>query len=292
MQHSENVEKIRHICDKRPLDRSPSEINTLVELTAKCRVFNALVEANGITSHHYCCRYLKYQFCMQGQHLFRYGEVGTRFYIILHGTIGVEVPAKVKDHTALFIEVTTLSDGSSFGELALESSNPRAASIKCKTHSHFLYLEKGDYVRLVSRIVLEKRNSLVNFLQSLPMFNTCTKGTLTKLSYIFKEKVFQKGHIVYNEGDEAEDIYIVKHGEFEFYKLIKKHRATGDTGVNNKTKLKKSKIACLGNGEMFGEEDSLRDTKRISTCMCIANSSIVFCISKTVSIYLGFSEAN
>jgi CRP-like cAMP-binding protein len=45
--------------------------------------------------------------------------------------------------------VLTLSDGYSFGELALEDNKPRAASILCLEDSHFAVLEKEDYKRIL-----------------------------------------------------------------------------------------------------------------------------------------------
>ena len=43
------------------------------------------------------------------------------------------------------MEVAILNHGSSFGELALISNKPRAATIKCITDTHFLVLHKQDY---------------------------------------------------------------------------------------------------------------------------------------------------
>lgn len=277
------IEKIKEICNKRPIERVPQELAILVDITKNCKVFKALIEANGASAHTFCCKYLQYQYCPQSEYLFKYGEVGTRFYIILSGIVGIEVPKKTPKMPTVFLEILTLNNGSSFGELALENSKPRAASIKCKAPSHFLYLEKADYFKLISRIVLEKRNFLVNFLQALPIFMSCTKGTLAKLSYICKEKTFHKGQIVYSEGDSADEIFVIQKGEFEFYKSIRKQQRRNEQSIGNKKNIKQSKIASLGIGEMFGEEDSLRSGKRLCTCFCVSSAATVLCILKTVS---------
>lgn len=270
------------ICNKRPAERQSHEIALLADVTRHCKVFKALIESSGVSSHNQCCKYLKYEFCPYNEYLFRHGEKGTKFYIIIAGSVGIEVPKKNLDGEEIFVEVTTLNSGSSFGELALESSKPRAASIKCKSDSHFMYLEKHDYVGLMSKIVQEKRDSLVDFLQSLPLFMNCTKGALTKLTYVFRERYYNKGQFVYNEGESAEDMFIIYKGEFEFYKIIKKAKSKKNVGIKLKDKLKKSKIANYGVGEVFGEEDSLRGLNRMSSCKCIQNGSIALCISKNV----------
>ena len=38
-----------------------------------------------------------------------------------------------------------MGEGKSFGELALMTSKPRAATIQCKKDSEFAVLEKNDY---------------------------------------------------------------------------------------------------------------------------------------------------
>lgn len=285
MQESEFIQKVIAICNKQPNDRQGSEISTLIELTKTCKFFKSLIEENGNSSHIQCCKYLKYYYGSQGDYIFKYGEKGTRFFIIISGLVGVELPKKNLKGDVIFFEAITLGSGTSFGELALESSKPRAASIRCKQDSHFIYLEKQDYVQLISKIVLDKRNKSVNFLQSLPMFNSCTKGTLSKLTYAFKEKSYNKGQIVYSEGDKSEEIFVVKNGEFEFIKTIKKlkKRHSIVSGIQPKEKFKHCKIANYCVGEMFGEEDTIRDLPRANTCKSLTNGGVILTILKTVS---------
>ena len=45
----------------------------------------------------------------------------------------------------LFKEVVAFKDGKSFGELALITSKPRAATIVCKQDCDFAVLDKQDY---------------------------------------------------------------------------------------------------------------------------------------------------
>jgi CRP-like cAMP-binding protein len=275
------IHKVITICNKKPNERLPSEISTLVELTKTCKIFKSLIEENGKASHVQCCKYLQYYFGQQGEYVFRYGEKGSKFYVIISGLVAVEIPKKSARGDTIFTEAITLATGASFGDLALESSKPRAASIKCKEDSHFIFLEKQDYVSLIAKLVQDKRDASVNFLQSLPMFNTCTKGTLTKLTYAFKEKNFNKGQIVYNEGDKADDVFLVKKGEFEFFKIIKKQRKEKNVLIY-KEKFKHCKIANYGIGEIFGEEDAFRMLPRANTCKSVSNNSLVLVILKNV----------
>ena len=48
-----------------------------------------------------------------------------------------------------FITVNTLVDGNFFGELALESDKPRAASIVCESDVILALISKTDYNRII-----------------------------------------------------------------------------------------------------------------------------------------------
>lgn len=50
------------------------------------------------------------------------------------------------------MEVVTLREGKSFGELALIKNKPRAATIRCKDDCHFAVMNKADYQKVLQRI--------------------------------------------------------------------------------------------------------------------------------------------
>lgn len=55
-----------------------------------------------------------------------------------------------------FVKVITLSEGNSFGELALIHDKPRAATIRCESDVILGSINKGDYKNIIGKI--EKRN--------------------------------------------------------------------------------------------------------------------------------------
>lgn len=101
--------------------------------------------------------------------------------------------------------------------------------------------------------------AIVNFLQNLPLFKDWTKGTLTKLSYYFKEYSYIRKQTVYKEGSSADAVYFIRNGEFKIVKILK-------FGLQQMTPVKKMNIiekktrstvhiATLGEGEIFGDDD-------------------------------------
>jgi CRP-like cAMP-binding protein len=293
------ITKVQQICKKKPNERTNSNLKELQELTKNSKIFKSLIETNGESAHLICCKYLLYEFCNQGEYLFKIGDQGSRFYIIISGEIGVEVMLKDEVTGDINItEVVQIGKGGSFGELALESSKPRAASIRCKLPSHFVALEKADYTRLMSKLVRDKRNQIVNFLQSLPIFSNTTKGSLSKLTYNFKEKEYFMNQIVYKEGDLVSDIFIIINGEFLFQKKIKVDDGRKLYDINlgiydEQSEIKKYKakslhkkliqvgtISRLTVGEIFGIEELEGQPKKF-TCVCSSTKAKILCIPKS-----------
>ena len=293
------ITKVKQICNKKPKERSHSDLLELEDLTKNTKVFKNLIETNGDYAHRLCCQHLVYEYCAENNYLFKQGDPGTRFYIIISGNVGVEIPMK-DEHSGEIktIEVVSFTKGACFGELALESSKPRAASIKCKSDSHFVALEKVDYNRMIAKMVRDKRDFIVNFFSSLPIFSNMTKGSLAKLTYNFREKEYIKNQVVYKEGDFAVDAFIIVEGEFLFTKKIKvddgRKKYALDTGkydenseilkIRAKGLQKKlvqiGNISKLGIGELFGIEEAENEPRKYS-CSCNTIKGKVLVIPKS-----------
>lgn len=50
-----------------------------------------------------------------------------------------------------------------------------------------------------------------------------TKSQLQKLVHLMKRVDYKRGHVVYNQGDNCENIYFVYSGEFELIKSVSLH---------------------------------------------------------------------
>lgn len=292
------INKVKLICKKKPNDRTPNDIQELQELTRHSKVFQNIIELSGESAHQICCKFLSYEFCPADHYLFNVGDQGTCFYTMISGRVGIEIPKRDEySGDSKMIEVVELGKGASFGELALESSKPRLASVKCKADSHFVTLEKADYNRMIAKVVRDKRNNVVNFLKSLPIFGSITKGSLAKLTYNFKEKEFIKGQVVYKEGDPIIEVFLVTEGEFLFQKRIlvedgrKKNAIYNEHYTDtievikfrskalNKKLVQIGNIAKIGPGELFGVEEKDESLRKFS-CICNSAKAKVLCILK------------
>jgi ATP-binding cassette subfamily B protein len=81
-----------------------------------------------------------------GQVIFRQGEPGDRFYIVVRGQVDV----LTTDPAGRERRLSTLTDGDYFGEIALLEEVPRTATIRARTSVVCLTLERKHFLDLVA----------------------------------------------------------------------------------------------------------------------------------------------
>ncbi|MBO9604435.1 MAG: ATP-binding cassette domain-containing protein [Paenibacillaceae bacterium] len=82
-----------------------------------------------------------------GQHVFRQGEPGHKFYIIVRGKVEVSR----RNEAGETVRMAVLQDGDHFGEIALLNEVPRTADITALADSTFLTLTRGQLLPLLDR---------------------------------------------------------------------------------------------------------------------------------------------
>lgn len=154
-----------------PYQRTPKQISTLQGLTQNIKFFINQIQERGEDIHTQICQFIGYEFISAGGFACQYGEIGSKFYIILEGSVRVLIPSRTNEGQNEFQEVSQLHSGMAFGELALIKNQPRAASIQCINDCHLAVLEKEHYLRILGKFEAKKLDLLVDFFASLPLFN-------------------------------------------------------------------------------------------------------------------------
>jgi CRP-like cAMP-binding protein len=223
--------------------------------------------------------------------VFKFGEFGKKFYIILEGSVSVIVPFVDEEGNTNMITVAQLGSGVSFGELALIKDQPRAASILCATDCHMAVLLKEDYMKIIGRAEARKLDKTIELLKEIPFFSKWSKRKLEKMTYYFQVRQFKRKDTVFKHGTPSTHVYIVKSGEFELNKPIFLAQST-QKNLTRDLDSKKSifssepkqknftvKVALLGKGEMFCEEEVIKGKPNVCTCNCFSPSGELFCIT-------------
>ena len=84
-----------------------------------------------------------------GEIIIRQGDEGDYFYVIEQGEALVTRVVEEDENTEDSIEMAHLGEGSTFGEAALISNNPRNATVSMQTDGVLLRLNKEDFLKLM-----------------------------------------------------------------------------------------------------------------------------------------------
>lgn len=158
------------------------------------------------------------------------------------------------DDLEWFVEVITLTDGQSFGELALIHSKPRAATITASTKCSFGVISRYDYKRTIEKIQRRESDAKAEFFKKIPFLSHWTRTQLEKVIMSFVKRNYIRKQIIYKEDDEAKFIYIVLHGELEVSR-IRDTEVTEDLNIEN--------------GAYYGKHISFKQKKKKNIVMQI-----------------------
>ena len=200
------------------------------------------------------CRAVQYESFEPGYHVFREGDKGEKFYIILKGAVSVRHRDPMRQ---VDVTIATLQEGHSFGELALlqgtrtksgktdssstaatasassasaststsddtmsNATNLRTASVLCTDRSEFLVLHRQDYNKILNSMINKDIAEKVKFLRNVKTgaFRDLTTERLESLSGVLNLRRYPKNGILVRQGDDADELFFIKRGECRIVK--------------------------------------------------------------------------
>lgn len=273
-------EALTKILSKPSLSRSAEDINKISSYMSNINFFSSIRNNKPVFQE--CCAFIIYEHFHSEKFVFKFGDKGDKFYILLEGEVSVLLPASGSD-SAKLKEILTLKSGSSFGDLALIESKPRSATILTKSECHFAVLGRTDYQRILGNIMKQQRLDLVTFLQGQPLFENFTKGSLMKLSYCFEEKTYKKRQIIFEEGAKIDFLYLIKEGEVKISKKILMTKVDHENRGKYKDLLNKkfsqnAQISVLEHNEFLGLYDIEKGIYE-NTAVCASKNAVLLRVS-------------
>ncbi|CAD8048017.1 unnamed protein product [Paramecium primaurelia] len=308
------------ILTKSSYHRTQYEIEILKKATKHIVYFQKLLEKDqGVLLWERCLRKMSYKSLRKGETLFREGDVGTTFYIILQGRVSI--------HKRMFVgdcyqekELIQMSDGQAFGELALENNEPRSASITAVIPTHLAVLDAEDYMVIKKTVINQQRQMYFEEFAKLSIFKDWKFMSVKSLFDVMKLNKFRLNHTVYKEGDPSNEVYFIQSGEFKVIKCLRMNKeqtnnyqesdddveflkqqfAYNKPSLTNQEKIDKlyqkkkygnliasdkkliMTLKFLGAGEMFGELEILKapDLIRQFSIVSTFESNSVYSVSK------------
>lgn len=227
---------IREACKLQPDDRTEEQVTDILDFVRDVKFFSELTSLQQRT----LCRTMAIETYGPRHTIFALGDIGNKYYIILSGSVSVQIPSPTAscpnsypEHQARcdcknrHVEVATfLSKGTGFGELALQSSEPRTATIITGEPTEVLVTTAADYEKYAGkfhRLFIEQR---VKFLRQCPLIETALQSNMISLQDLagmadcLNEKSLHGHEIVVRQGEPVESMIFVKSGSLAMLRLV------------------------------------------------------------------------
>jgi CRP-like cAMP-binding protein len=181
-----------------------------------------------------------------GNRVISEGDEGAEAYIVARGELEVRRTMET-DGTSRTITLARLANGALFGEMALLSRAPRAASVVANRPS-ILLVARRDSLEAVAAtrpdVGVElaahcRRRMVTNLLRTSKLLLTVAAEERPALVERFETKVFEKGDKLIVDGKDTSGLHLIASGEV----AVVGHEENGEPFV----------IASLGVGETVGE---------------------------------------
>jgi CRP-like cAMP-binding protein len=201
------------------------------------------------------------------------GAEGAEAYIVARGELEVLRRAADEDGAPPIV-LARLTSGALFGEMALLSRAPRAASVVA-TRPSILLVAKRDALEAVAETRPEvgvelaahcRRRMVANLARTSPVLVSVPPNERAPLVERFETRIFEKGARLVSEGEEAQGLHLVASGEV----AVVAHEG-GETTV----------LASLPAGETVGEVALVLRRK--------ANADVI-AVHPTVTLFLPREE--
>ncbi len=178
-----------------------------------------------------------------GEIIIKQGDEGDNFYIIDSGEVAVYVNNEM---------VTTISDGGSFGELALIYGQLRAATVKAKSDVKLWAIDRDTYRRILMGSTIRKRDMYQEFLSKVSILESLDKWERLTVADSLESVQFEDGEKIVVQGERGEDFFIIIEGNAAVFQKRNDNEEQVEVGR-------------LGPSDYFGEIALLLDRPRAAT---------------------------
>ncbi|KAF6082597.1 protein kinase cAMP-dependent type I regulatory subunit beta [Phyllostomus discolor] len=178
-----------------------------------------------------------------GETVIQQGDEGDNFYVIDQGEVDVHVNGAW---------ATGISEGGSFGELALIYGTPRAATVSARTGLKLWGLDRDSYRRILMGSTLRKRKMYEEFLSKVSILESLEKWERLTVADALEPAQFEDGEKIVVQGEPGDDFFIITEGTASVLQRRSPHEEYMEVGR-------------LGPSDYFGEIALLLNRPRAAT---------------------------
>ncbi|CAK89483.1 unnamed protein product (macronuclear) [Paramecium tetraurelia] len=251
LQDKEHFQVIVGVLEKPKKLRNANDLQLLAMAFSSIKYFQEMSKTTSQDEMLNLFRELQYIEVPARRTLFRLGDIGKNFYIILSGSVWVLVARsglqsgtftkkdennkdkieidegtfqdefefiELDDETMLtqkyptLMKVGQIAAGGSFGEIALTNFIPRQATIVCKENSQFITLSREAFNKFLSEYYNRIQQKNFEFLKSIQIFKAWNDAELSQMQYHLQPLEYCYDTLIYKEGEIVKGVYFVLEG--------------------------------------------------------------------------------
>lgn len=180
---------------------------------------------------------------LAGEILILQGDEGDNFYVIDHGEVDIYVNET---------QVSSISEGASFGELALIYGTPRAATVKAKTDVNLWGIDRDSYRRILMGSTIRKRKMYEEFLGKVSILESLDEWERLTVADALEPVQFEDTQVIVKQGEPGDEFFIILEG----YAKVLQRKDNTDEEIE---------VGKLGSSDYFGEIALILDRPRAAT---------------------------
>ncbi|KRX10342.1 Cyclic nucleotide-binding protein [Pseudocohnilembus persalinus] len=205
--------------------------------------------------------------------------------------------------------VITLETGQMFGELGIVMNQPRLATILAQENCGFAILNSSDFKKILQQAQNKKVNDKIDFFQ-INMLQKARRKQVVTFAQNFDKMKFNKGTVIFQEGQEVDSLIIIKKGTVDVYKQVQEQELKQITqektsklqnikqfvkddlqNMRQKNQKKvKIPISTLGSGQTIGDIEIIQQTN--SQCTYIASTEKLVVYKLKANLFMNFLKNN
>jgi CRP-like cAMP-binding protein len=156
--------------------------------------------------------------------------------------------------------VVELGQGVGFGDVALITDAPRAATIIAGDDCTLITVDKADYTRVIQECRDQFIAENVQLLRRIEGFAQCDADDLRRLCLFLTDSTVPLGKVIGESGDLSPMIHIIKSGQCMLHR---------DIYVPQSMRVRID-VAILGPGDTVGEESAFAGLPMLETCTALS----------------------
>lgn len=225
---------IRQACSLEPDLRTEENVDDILEFVKDVQFFSKL----SLVQQRTLCRTMEIEEFGSRVNVFEIGDPGSKFYIILSGSVGVQIPSQSAPcpsgtHTENcncpgrpLDTVVILEPRTGFGELALQSELPRSATIQACEDTELLVIEKKHYQKHAGQLHRQFVEQRIDFLRGCPRIEEALQQMLVSkqdiglMANCLQEKSVNGNGVACRQGDPVDQIIFVRSGSLAIIRVV------------------------------------------------------------------------